>query len=100
MFFCEIFFLSHVYSSFFFVVWFVWFGCLFGLVWFVFVQVWGHGTEDPVVLPEQVPVGIEVLKASGLTNITTEMYPNMGHSSCPQETSDLYDFVQACFARK
>lgn len=54
---------------------------------------WGHGTEDPVVLPEQVAAGSEVFKNQGPDiNLDTRMYP-MGHSSHPSEMSDMYDFL-------
>ena len=56
---------------------------------------WGHGTEDPVVLPEQVPAGLQVFRESGPDiNIQSQMYP-MGHSSHPSEISDLYDFLKS-----
>ena len=58
---------------------------------------WGHGTQDPVVLPEQVPVGVAVIQDNGIS-VTQEMYPGMGHSSCPQEMNDVLGFIKTCFA--
>ena len=58
---------------------------------------WGHGTEDPVVLPEQVPVGMEILQKNGIT-VKNEMYERMGHSSCPREMNDVLEFVKSSFA--
>ena len=54
---------------------------------------WGHGTQDPVVLPEQVAAGAEVINGQGAdVALDTRMYP-MGHSSHPSEISDVYDFL-------
>ena len=57
---------------------------------------WGHGSADPVVLPEQVPVGVALLKENGI-DVSMEMYSGMGHSSCPQEIRDVLDFVKSRF---
>jgi len=58
---------------------------------------WGHGTQDPVVLPEQVPVGVALIQDNGIS-VTQEMYPGMGHSSCPQEMNAVLGFIKTCFA--
>eukprot|EP00946_MAST-07B_sp_MAST-7B-sp1_P003007 g3007.t1 len=58
---------------------------------------WGHGTEDPVVLPEQVAAGLEIFKAHPDISVRSDMYP-MGHSSHPSEISDMYDFLAGVLA--
>jgi predicted esterase len=56
---------------------------------------WGHGEADPVVLPEQVAAGSEVINAQGPDiKLDARMYP-MGHSSHPSEMSDVSDFLAA-----
>ena len=53
--------------------------------------------DGNVVLPEQVPVGMEILQKNGIT-VKNEMYERMGHSSCPREMNDVLEFVKSSFA--
>ena len=57
---------------------------------------WGHGSQDPVVLPEQQEEGARVLRAKG-AQVTAKSYP-VGHSSHPEEMSDLVAFLQDVLA--
>ena len=57
---------------------------------------WGHGDQDPVVLPEQQAEGAKVLAAKGVS-VTAKSF-GMGHSSHPQEMAELKDFLQAVLA--
>ncbi|KAJ1462314.1 Phospholipase/carboxylesterase/thioesterase [Pelagophyceae sp. CCMP2097] len=52
---------------------------------------WGHGTSDPIVLPEQQPAGSAVMAQAGVS-VTAKTY-DMGHSSHPQEMRDLGNFL-------
>ena len=52
---------------------------------------WGHGQNDEVVLWEQQKAGTEILVSKGVP-VTSKTY-RMGHSSHPQEMSDLADFL-------
>ena len=54
----------------------------------------GHGTQDPVVLPEFVP---EMKDLLGKQSLTVNTYP-MGHSSSMEEIGDLTEFLQSIFA--
>jgi len=53
----------------------------------------GHGNKDAVVKYDYGKRTSEVLSASGIT-VTFESYPNMGHSSCPQEMTAFFNFVK------
>ncbi|KAL4062862.1 Phospholipase/carboxylesterase/thioesterase [Scleroderma yunnanense] len=66
---------------------------------------WGHGTADPLVRYEFATMSIEYLvKHCGLTRLrrdeigkpglTFVEYPGMEHSSCPQEFTDLGEFLK------
>ena len=57
---------------------------------------WGHGSEDPVVLPEQQAAGVEVLTAAGVS-VNAKSYV-MGHSSHPEEMAELQTFLQTVLA--
>jgi predicted esterase len=57
---------------------------------------WGHGNQDQVVLPEQVPEGVKIIKSCGIP-VDQEMYP-IGHSSCPQEMNDVLDFMKKVYS--
>lgn len=53
---------------------------------------WGHGQWDDKVLFEQQAHGVEKLRNLGV-DVTDFSYP-MGHSSHPQETEAMAEFVE------
>ena len=53
---------------------------------------WGHGQFDNKVLFEQQAHGVEKLRELGV-DVTDSSYP-MGHSSHPQETEAMSEFLE------
>ncbi|KAK3383588.1 Phospholipase/carboxylesterase/thioesterase [Lasiosphaeria ovina] len=51
-----------------------------------------HGDSDPVVETELGKLSYQMLKAQGY-NVSLKLYPNMGHSACPEELDDVEAFL-------
>jgi len=60
---------------------------------------WGHGEMDDKVLFAQQAAGVSKLQEVGLEDIDFRSY-SMGHSSHPQELSDMASFLVRIFAEK
>mmetsp|Transcript_6969 Transcript_6969/g.9767 ORF Transcript_6969/g.9767 Transcript_6969/m.9767 type:complete len:219 (-) Transcript_6969:820-1476(-) len=58
---------------------------------------WGHGSQDPVVVPEQQQYGVSIAQAAGIS-VTAQTYP-MGHASHPQEIADLTSFLHSTWSQ-
>ena len=57
---------------------------------------WGHGEYDDKVLFEQQPHGVQTLLDLGV-DVQHSSYP-MGHSSHPQETAAMAEFIEKCLS--
>ena len=53
----------------------------------------GHGDADGVVVPSCGEEVVKVLKQNGVA-VTSEVYPNMAHSSCGKEEKDVLEFLK------
>lgn len=53
----------------------------------------GHGDADGVVVPSCGDEVVKVLKLHGCA-VTSEVYPNMAHSSCKKEEGDVLGFLK------
>lgn len=54
---------------------------------------YGHGSADPLIPPFVAQASLKVLEDLGMKHVNFQLYPGMGHSSCPQELRDLKQFL-------
>lgn len=54
----------------------------------------GHGKSDPTVPCSLGTAAEQTLKASGCTKVQLHLYPNLGHSACPQEFHEIHSFLR------
>lgn len=55
-----------------------------------------HGQSDPVVTFERNQLSKKLLEDAGVKNIEYKAYPNMRHSTSPQELENVKDWLTAC----
>jgi predicted esterase len=70
---------------------------------------WGHGSDDPLVRPEFGTRSVEFLKTQcGISEadgkapsgLKFKMYPNLEHSSSPEELGDLASWVKSVIPKE
>jgi predicted esterase len=53
----------------------------------------GHGSADPLIPPVIANATVAALESAGCRDVVFKMYPGMAHASCPQELTDLKQFL-------